>query len=130
MPVFGIDLRGVSLEELDAASKEYDLIYQEACDLITEFDPCKVENGECVRARESKDAPNFCCGGCKHLSSEGCAVKAIWCKLWFCHGWGNFSLGREFSNRLRELRKRVHRLPRGIKQGGRLSKEELFSYYE
>jgi len=135
MPEFYVDLTNPTKEELDAASKEYDLLYQEACDLVAEFDPCKVEDGTCLRCREG-DGVNFCCTGCKHRGAEGCTVKAIWCKLWFCHGYlGNTeALGKhfndEFSDRIQDLRERINKLPHGIGRGGRHSKQQLFSYYD
>lgn len=47
------------------------------------YNPCKIENGKC-RGYGLGINHDFCCGGCKYLTKEGCSTKSPWCKLWFC----------------------------------------------
>ncbi len=55
----------------------YDFLYDLADMEIRKHNPCKVEDGKCIRGY-------FCCRGCKHLSSVGCTVKGLYCKIWLC----------------------------------------------
>ena len=65
------------------ASEAYDYLYLKAEQLFAEYNPCDVRDGNCKngRLRETK----FCCWGCEHLGDNGCTVKSLCCKLWFCH---------------------------------------------
>lgn len=60
----------------------FNYLYQQACDIMKQYDPCGVCNGTCTRGRCGKQ--NFCCEGCKYLSDKGCTVEALACKLWVC----------------------------------------------
>jgi len=64
--------------------REYDQLYEEADELLKKYDPCDVVNGECAAYRAKFYTTNFCCDGCRHLSSKGCRVKSLACKLWLC----------------------------------------------
>jgi len=57
----------------------YDILYDIADGLFREYNPCKIENGKCVRGRDGG-----CCEGCEYLKENGCSVKALFCKLWLC----------------------------------------------
>lgn len=46
---------------------------------------CDIKNGSCIENRTGNMGDNSCCCcGCKHLTKNGCSIKAISCKLWFC----------------------------------------------
>lgn len=71
--------------------QEYDLLYDDVVNFLKEVNPCKIENGFCLRGKMG--GGNFCCGGkdlecdpvCKHCSPSGCtAEKPLPCKLWLC----------------------------------------------
>jgi hypothetical protein len=53
---------------------------------------CDIRDGHCARSRNTGANP-FCCGAhvdfpgnqrCQHLGHEGCTIKSLRCKLWFC----------------------------------------------
>lgn len=63
-------------EKAKKMSLLYDTLYEKASLIIAKYNPCSFKNGECF---------NYgCCYGCKHLSENGCTVKALSCKLWLC----------------------------------------------
>ena len=69
--------------------QNYNRLYKKILNFMTKVNPCKVEDGHCLRARLGGN--NFCCGECcqykpcKHLTKDGCsAEKPIACKLWLC----------------------------------------------
>jgi len=64
-------------------SQKYDMLFKKAELFMKENNPCKIENGTCLRGRTTTFA-NFCCSGCSHLKEEGCSVKALRCKSWLC----------------------------------------------
>lgn len=70
-------------------SEEYDRLYGKIDEAIKKINPCKVENGTCIRARDG--GRNFCCGKyycsstvCKHLKGTCSANKPIACRMWLC----------------------------------------------
>jgi hypothetical protein len=67
---------------LEERSRKYDELYLKASKIMAKFNPCKIENGTCIQGRKS--GCNFCCEGCLHLSSTGCAAQSLWCKTWVC----------------------------------------------
>jgi len=87
------------LHVLSVASKAYDEIYIKASQLLAEYNVCSVMNGTCKRGRLHK-CESFCCGGCSHLSENGCMTKALSCKLWLC---GVDTL-KEFDEKFHKLR--------------------------
>jgi hypothetical protein len=70
---------GFSLEQ---RSRKYDELYIRALKILDEFNPCKVENGTCIRGRNG--GCNFCCDGCSNLSEKGCTVQSLYCRTWLC----------------------------------------------
>ena len=72
----------------------YSLLYAAGERILKRHNPCKVVNGKCLDG-------DFCCSGCRHLSSEGCTVKCLQCKLWLC--WKARKANPEVSNKLRAL---------------------------
>jgi hypothetical protein len=70
-------------EDMESLSNEYDELYEEAERFIKKYNPCKVENGTCLRFREIRDG-NFCCRHCENLTEKGCSIKSLTCKTWFC----------------------------------------------
>lgn len=65
--------KGISSE----LSEIYDHLYEQGQTLIDGLNPCQVKDGDCLNK-------GFCCGGCSHLSDEGCTTDSLWCKLFFC----------------------------------------------
>jgi len=61
----------------------YDWLYECADYLLKKYPVCNIhiENG-IVKCNRS-DGP--CCGGCKYLGEEGCAIRCLGCKLGFCY---------------------------------------------
>jgi hypothetical protein len=55
----------------------YNELYEEASELMKQYDPCGIKDGKCVRGR-------FCCDGCRYLSPTGCTTKALVCRIWLC----------------------------------------------
>jgi hypothetical protein len=55
----------------------YNELYEEASELMKQYDPCRIKDGKCIRGR-------FCCDGCKYLSPNGCTTKALVCRIWLC----------------------------------------------
>lgn len=75
------------------ASKIYDELYADYSALIKKYNPCKIENSKCLRG-------TTCCVWCKHLGNNGCKVKALTCKGWFC---GKALENKEFEKELEKL---------------------------
>jgi hypothetical protein len=99
--------------------KLHDRLYDYADKLIKEYDPCKIENGKCVRL------VGMCCGGCKYLTEDGCSTKCLWCKLWLC----DYLLKKPeywpLISKLRKIEKVANRKKLLIDRG---SKEDLERY--
>ncbi|KKM83860.1 hypothetical protein LCGC14_1305130 [marine sediment metagenome] len=64
---------------LDDMSEIYDYLYEQGQRTLNAFNPCKIDDGKCDR-----HGGKCCCGGCEHLSEQGCTTRALWCKLWLC----------------------------------------------
>ena len=64
----------------------YDAIYIIADRLIKQTNPCQHDkNGICHEDRLFNNGiKRGCCGGCKYLTSKGCRVKCLECKVWLC----------------------------------------------
>lgn len=61
----------------------YDQIFEKVDNIMKEHNPFDDIDGFCTRGRLGYR--NFCCSGCKHLSSDGCkANKPLLCRLWVC----------------------------------------------
>lgn len=67
---------------LHIASLMYDYVYDKLDVLFKKYNPCAVRNDTCISGRNG--CINFCCDGCKHLSENGCTVKALSCKFFLC----------------------------------------------
>lgn len=69
----------VKLPTLAEVSEAIDWIYEEGQKVFDTYKLCQNdETGEpCIHG-------DFCCSGCQYLTSKGCRVKAVWCKLWTC----------------------------------------------
>lgn len=59
-------------------NRKYDELYAEGQRLLDKYKPCAVVPGTLCHHGQ------FCCAGCNYLSSKGCTVKSLWCKLWLC----------------------------------------------
>jgi hypothetical protein len=57
----------------------YDCLYEKADEIIKRYDPCRFTDGRCVGQNGG------CCGGCKHLSNNGCTIQCLACKTWLCN---------------------------------------------
>ena len=73
---------------LEAKRQLYDILLAIGQQTLDYYNPCDWRNGKCRRMRSSKDDEG-CCEGCEHLSSKGCAVQSLGCKLWLCEGQRN-----------------------------------------
>ena len=97
-------------------SELYDKLYDIAKEYLSIMNPCKIKDGKCARG-------NFCCDGCRHLSKNGCTIKALWCKLWLC--------GQFYDDKYNNLRGRLIALTRIANEYGllqyRMSKDETFN---
>lgn len=108
---------GMSLRDI---STEYDNIYDEMQALLDKHTPCKGFNGEPCRVG------SFCCNGCRHLSDNGCTVKAMWCKFWLCSVAGKY-VNMEFVKARDALKIRFRMLPFAYYIDGRYSKEQYLT---
>ena len=116
--------------QIEKLSKLYDYLYNEADNLLKEFNPCKVKLGACttcVGTRSGniagvKDGV-LCCGGCKYLTNTGCSVKALTCKLWLCYT--TYKHNKLLAEKLHTLR--IIACAAKL-TGFRTSKEDVFKY--
>jgi hypothetical protein len=65
------------VKTVEEKMKIFDDLYSQACELLAQYNPCKVTNGECCRKV-------FCCYGCDYLGPKGCKVEALLCRIWLC----------------------------------------------
>jgi len=76
----------LSIEELSAL---YDRIYDIADRLFKEYNPCNIHSKEgksrCTCHLHSTYRVHLCCTNCKYISSTGCTVKCLGCKLFLCY---------------------------------------------
>ncbi len=100
-------------------SEKYDHFYERGTDLFKRYDPCKFKDGRCIKNRKGNrthrriydqhwDLKDGCCsieGDCKHLGPNGCKVKSLGCKLYFCHRDGREN--ERFHKHIDGLRKEV-----------------------
>lgn len=78
------------MKTYEELSEEYDKLYKRAELFIKKYNPCKIVNGRCARAQRC--GQNFCCDGCQHLTSKGCSIKSLTCKVWFHCGYANYKV--------------------------------------
>jgi hypothetical protein len=67
---------------LEQRSRKYGELYARASKILSEFNPCKIEDGTCIQRRNG--GCNFCCDGCANLSEKGCTVESLFCRTWLC----------------------------------------------
>ena len=71
-----------SNEQLNFLSEAYDTLYNRAQELLNEYNPCEIINGECVAQAYGFEA---CCSRrCKYISSSGCTIRNLKCKMHLC----------------------------------------------
>jgi hypothetical protein len=93
----------------------YDDLYQRASAVIARINPCEIVivNGKatCVDSRTTgyRNNGELCCGGCRHLSKQGCTVKALACKLWLCITVKRTEKGKQAMQELRKLELEAYR---------------------
>ena len=58
--------------------KAYLELYERMNKFLKKYNPCKIENGSCLCGQ-------CCCGGCPHLTENGCSTKSLQCKLYLCN---------------------------------------------
>ena len=73
----------------NSISKEYDEVYAKAQALFDKHKPCNIQhhpNGKvsCNCYKLENNHSKLCCSRCEYLSKNGCRVKALDCKLWYC----------------------------------------------
>jgi hypothetical protein len=61
----------LKIKSVKEASRLYDTLYELGQEVLDKYKPCI-------------DCKTYCCDGCKYLSSKGCTVKSLACKLWLC----------------------------------------------
>jgi hypothetical protein len=70
-------------------------------EILTEHNPCKIQ---VIAGRATCRDGTPCCGGCSHLTANGCGVNSVACKFYFCPAaWT--SLPNSIQEELRELGK-------------------------
>lgn len=100
---------------IDFKSKRYDELYDYISNEIEKINPCEIRvntKGKLtckgIESKLYKDRQTLCCSkitnsnchnifktDCKHLTIEGCSVKSLSCKLWFCESaWLNIFKNR------------------------------------
>ncbi len=67
-----------------AQSIAYDALFAQAVEALRIHNPCGWKDGSCIAMRAGIEGATACCTGCKHLTSKGCTVEAITCKVWLC----------------------------------------------
>lgn len=81
-----------SKRKLQYLSKLYDELYFEGKEIIEMYNPCEIKKHiitgivTCLDSKENpyRDESCLCCTGCKYLTKNGCGVKSLACKLWYC----------------------------------------------
>ena len=80
----------------------YDQLYSAADKLFKKHNPCQIKpqlgGSTCIRYND----PRFgmCCQGCRWLGKNGCTVKALSCKLWYCY---DICANRKYGELVRKL---------------------------
>ena len=102
--------------------RRYDALYDRAQRILDIWKPClrKADGFPCLTG-------SFCCGGCSHLSKNGCTVRALSCKVWLCHeAYGLVKNARAY-RALCHIRKKAYELMNeyGIYLGMRGSRDEM-----
>jgi hypothetical protein len=113
--------------------KAYDAIYDIANGLLRKYNPCKHDSdGICEEDRlHHNGRKHGCCGGCKWLTSKGCRVRALSCKLWLCPG-VEWSRNGELTSKLFKLKAIAYKyhLATSIRQPRKHSLNEYMRYYQ
>ena len=61
----------------------YSLAYQDGQAILDVLNPCDIKKVD--GKLTCNNVNGLCCGGCKHLSDNGCTTESLTCKLWFCY---------------------------------------------
>lgn len=81
----GGKLSTMTEQELEEKELLYDTLYEMGQAFIKFYNPCEFgSDGKCLASRNLCNRSNFCCSSCKHVTDNGCSVKALACKLSFC----------------------------------------------
>ena len=80
----------------------YDQLYSAADKLFKRYKPCQIkpQAGGFICIRHKDPRVGMCCSGCRWLSKNGCTVKALSCKLWYCY---NICAKRKYRELVRKL---------------------------
>lgn len=65
-------------------SELYDVLFDQADRIVKKVNPCNIRKNESGELVCNGVSPEWCCGGCQYLTTNGCSVKALGCKLWLC----------------------------------------------
>jgi hypothetical protein len=61
-------------------------LHNELCDKVDEltnsYNPCSIKNVDGILTCTDGE---LCCAPCKYLSDNGCTIKSLGCKLYFCY---------------------------------------------
>jgi hypothetical protein len=124
-------LSKISKKKLGYLSLLYDELYKEADRIIKKHKPCEIKrnfiNGEvsCLDSRQDiyYEDKCLCCTDCPHLTKDGCSVKSLPCKLWFC-----FALEKKYPKVAHKLSALTKIAQRNHLWHYRMSKQEIFKY--
>jgi len=75
----------------------HDKLCKEADELTAKYDPCKIKTADGVTTCTGKE---ICCAPCDYLSPEGCTIKSLGCKLYFC-----YAVQKKYPEVVREMHK-------------------------
>lgn len=77
----------ITAYNLKNKAKRLKYIYEKVCsnldDLAKQNNYCDFKCNKCLVQR-NREAFNGCCGNCKYLGSNGCTIKSLTCKLYYC----------------------------------------------
>ena len=124
-----MDKRTLRRIEREVLSRVHDNLYARADAIIKEYNPCGIakrgKHTTCLRGDKSRYNAllnygeernlawvadrSFCCGGCEHLSENGCTVESIACKLWLCDSVAQMPKEAALElHKVREMTSRLH----------------------
>ena len=106
-------------------SSKYDDLYRRGQEILARHNPCQIQQGHdgSVSCYASRKDPNrgMCCGGCQHLTSHGCRVNSLACKLWLCYEVKGTPAGRAAMLELDDLEQKAfeNHIPKGFRTSRR-----------
>ncbi len=88
--------------------ERYNALYAQAQEVIARINPCEIQivdgKASCVSTRGGSERDSgLCCHHCQYLTTIGCSIKSLACKLWLCFYVEQTTKGRQARRELREL---------------------------